>query len=171
MMMRKSGSGPFSLVQVKKMPLGINMSSLYREWGLLCSHRGEQTGQVNYENFPFNDDISGDSQSVDKSPLLDLLVSVKHKSFLGLSFLLGLPAGHPALIGRHRPFPVTHKAAERWLQHMQQALDNVTDIDKDSKIKMNFFRHTAFFLVAGDELKNQNEGIACKHTANKPAAE
>ncbi|KAF9612840.1 hypothetical protein IFM89_004250 [Coptis chinensis] len=49
--------------------------------------------------------------------------------------------GHPALIGRHRPFPVTHQAAERWLHHMQQALDNATDIDTDSKTKMmNFFR-------------------------------
>ncbi|PSS01180.1 Two-on-two hemoglobin-3 like [Actinidia chinensis var. chinensis] len=64
--------------------------------------------------------------------------------------------GHPALIGRHRPFPVTHQAAERWLHHMQQALDSTTDIDTDSKIKMmNFFRHTAFFLVAGDELQKK----------------
>ncbi|OIT31645.1 PREDICTED: two-on-two hemoglobin-3 [Nicotiana attenuata] len=79
--------------------------------------------------------------------------------------------GHPALIGRHRPFPVTHKAAERWLHHMQLALDSVTDIDEDSKTKMmNFFRHTAFFLVAGDELKNPNQGVACKHATNKPAA-
>lgn len=49
--------------------------------------------------------------------------------------------GHPALIGRHRPFPVTHQAAERWLQHMQNALDDSLDIDQDSKIKMmKFFR-------------------------------
>ncbi|PRQ27464.1 hypothetical protein RchiOBHm_Chr6g0305591 [Rosa chinensis] len=62
--------------------------------------------------------------------------------------------GHPALIGRHRPFPVTHEAAERWLHHMQQALESSSDIDEDSKRKMfNFFKHTAFFLVAGDELK------------------
>ncbi|KAF5200245.1 Two-on-two hemoglobin-3 [Thalictrum thalictroides] len=79
--------------------------------------------------------------------------------------------GHPALIGRHRPFPVTHQAAERWLNHMQQALDTTPDIDADSKIKMmNFFRHTAFFLVAGDELKHQNQGSSCKHGANKSPA-
>ncbi|XP_051136864.1 two-on-two hemoglobin-3 [Andrographis paniculata] len=66
--------------------------------------------------------------------------------------------GHPALIARHRPFPVTREAAERWLHHMQQALDTTKDIDSDSKTKMmNFFRHTAFFLVAGDEMKNQNK--------------
>ncbi|KAL7166275.1 hypothetical protein ACSBR2_037031 [Camellia fascicularis] len=50
--------------------------------------------------------------------------------------------GHPALIGHHSPFPVTHQVAERWLRHMQQALDGMTDIDADSKIKMmNFFRY------------------------------
>ncbi|KAF5456543.1 hypothetical protein F2P56_026013 [Juglans regia] len=72
--------------------------------------------------------------------------------------------GHPALIARHRPFPVTHRAAERWLHHMQQALESTPDIDADSKLRMlNFFRHTAFFLVAGDELKCQNQPPSCKH--------
>ncbi|XP_008445042.2 two-on-two hemoglobin-3 isoform X1 [Cucumis melo] len=53
--------------------------------------------------------------------------------------------GHPALIGRHRPFPVTHRAAERWLHHMQLALDETPDIDADSKVRMiNFFRHVFF---------------------------
>ncbi|KAK7293715.1 hypothetical protein RJT34_16588 [Clitoria ternatea] len=76
--------------------------------------------------------------------------------------------GHPALIARHRPFPVTHQAAERWLHHMQQALDSTPDIDDDSKTKMmNFFRHTAYFLVAGDELKNQNQQIPFKHAAKR----
>ncbi|KDP34226.1 hypothetical protein JCGZ_07797 [Jatropha curcas] len=76
--------------------------------------------------------------------------------------------GHPALIGRHRPFPVTHQAAERWLHHMHKALESTPEIDEDSKIKMmNFFRHTAFFLVAGDELKNQNQQTPpCKHQAS-----
>ncbi|KAL3361377.1 hypothetical protein AABB24_014335, partial [Solanum stoloniferum] len=106
------------------------------------------------------------------SPLMKP-ISLKNLVFRLSSISLPISTtGHPALIGRHRPFPVTHKAADRWLQHMQQALDSVTDIDEDSKIKMNnFFRHTAFFLVAGDELKNQNQSVACKHAANKPAAE
>uniref|UniRef100_P0DO64 Group 2 truncated hemoglobin 3-1 n=2 Tax=Lotus japonicus TaxID=34305 RepID=GLB31_LOTJA len=72
--------------------------------------------------------------------------------------------GHPALIARHRAFPVTHEAAERWLHHMQQAVDTSSDIDDDSKIKlMNFFRHTAYFIVAGIELKNQNFQMPCKN--------
>ncbi|WRX35417.1 Truncated hemoglobin - like 1 [Theobroma cacao] len=91
--------------------------------------------------------------------------------FALLSFPCDTLAGHPALIGRHRPFPVTHQAAERWLHHMEKALESTPDIDADSKIKMmNFFRHTAFFLVAGDELKNQNQRVPCKHGSSKPAA-
>ncbi|KZV28009.1 two-on-two hemoglobin-3 [Dorcoceras hygrometricum] len=79
--------------------------------------------------------------------------------------------GHPALIARHRPFPVTHQAAERWLDHMKRALDSTMEIDESSRFKMmNFFRHTAFFLVAGNELKNPKQGFACKHAAAKPAA-
>ncbi|GLJ18058.1 hypothetical protein SUGI_0318590 [Cryptomeria japonica] len=69
--------------------------------------------------------------------------------------------GHPALIGRHRPFPVTREAAERWLQHMQNALDSVPKIDADSKTCMqNFFRHTAFFLVAGNQMMNEQQRCA-----------
>ncbi|OUZ99925.1 Globin [Macleaya cordata] len=111
--------------------------------------------------------------------------SFKYKIFKKLIGIVGSPAltGHPALIGRHRPFPVTHQAAERWLHHMQLAVDSIPDIDADSKIKMmNFFRHsfnpktgsdlhTAYFLVAGDELKNQNQqGPPCKHASTKSTA-
>ncbi|KAG6527824.1 hypothetical protein ZIOFF_009958 [Zingiber officinale] len=41
--------------------------------------------------------------------------------------------GHPALIGRHAPFPVTHQAAERW--------------------------HTAYFLVGGNEMTRQRHQV------------
>ncbi|XP_062178861.1 two-on-two hemoglobin-3-like [Phragmites australis] len=78
--------------------------------------------------------------------------------------------GHPALIGRHRSFPVTHQAAERWLHHMQQALDTTASIDAETKTKMmNFFRHTAYFLVAGNEMTRQVQGVTCKHATSKPA--
>ncbi|KAG6531771.1 hypothetical protein ZIOFF_005591 [Zingiber officinale] len=40
---------------------------------------------------------------------------------------------HPALIGRHAPFPVTHQAAERW--------------------------HTAYFLVGGNEMTRQRQQV------------
>lgn len=81
----------------------------------------------------------------------------------GLYFLIDIPkaplkvkpvllqflcmVGHPALIARHQSFPVTHQAAERWLHHMQQAVDSTSDIDEDSKIKMmNFFRYIVYFI-------------------------
>ncbi|KAG8495378.1 hypothetical protein CXB51_012999 [Gossypium anomalum] len=51
---------------------------------------------------------------------------------------------------------------ERWLHlhHMEKALESTPYIDADSKLKMmKFFRHTAFFLVPGDELKNQNQRV------------
>ncbi|KAK8479534.1 hypothetical protein V6N13_144975 [Hibiscus sabdariffa] len=90
---------------------------------------------------------------------------------MGGSALYSERKGHPALIGRHRPFPVTHRAAERWLHHMEKALESTPNIDADSKLRMmNFFRHTAYFLVAGDELKNQNQRVPCKHATSKPAA-
>ncbi|MED6107446.1 Two-on-two hemoglobin-3 [Stylosanthes scabra] len=73
--------------------------------------------------------------------------------------------GHPALIARHRAFDVTHEGAKRWLHHMQQALDTTSDIDDDSKIKLiNFFRHTAYFIVAGVESRNQNQ-TPCKNAS------
>mmetsp|Transcript_22405 Transcript_22405/g.43953 ORF Transcript_22405/g.43953 Transcript_22405/m.43953 type:complete len:189 (-) Transcript_22405:239-805(-) len=58
--------------------------------------------------------------------------------------------GHPALIGRHIPFRMTHAGAKRWIFHMEKALDTTPGIDEDSKRRMMlFFRHTAYFLVAG----------------------
>ncbi|THU61064.1 hypothetical protein C4D60_Mb07t19350 [Musa balbisiana] len=61
--------------------------------------------------------------------------------------------GHPALIGRHAPFPVTHQAAERWLYHMEQALESIPTIDPASKVKMmNFFRHLSINQGQGHEL-------------------
>ena len=71
--------------------------------------------------------------------------------------------GHPALIGRHMGFGgegVSHRAAVRWLHHMEAALNHCaaeggeggesTVIDEDSRARLlAFFRHTAYFLVAG----------------------
>ena len=32
-------------------------------------------------------------------------------------------------------------------------------------------RHTAYFLVAGDELKSKNEQVTCNHATNKQSSE
>jgi truncated hemoglobin YjbI len=61
--------------------------------------------------------------------------------------------GHPALIGRHARFDVSPAAAERWLLHMNHALDATPVIDEDSRRRMfNFFKHTAYFLVHGNAI-------------------
>lgn len=77
----------------------------------------------------------------------------QHQSFFSrASFFLNFLTlqGHPALIGRHNTFSMTVSDADRWLEHMEQALDATPEIDPDSRNRMeNFFTHTAYFLVAG----------------------
>ncbi|CAK9208240.1 unnamed protein product [Sphagnum jensenii] len=81
--------------------------------------------------------------------------------------LYGQRRGHPSLIGRHSPYAMTKEAAGRWLYHMEAALDDTHEIDSDSKNRLfNFFKHTAFFLVAGKELTNNHRLVGyggCKH--------
>lgn len=49
--------------------------------------------------------------------------------------------GSTALIARHGPYPITERAAARWLFHMKTALDKSPEIDLDSKTRMfNFFK-------------------------------
>lgn len=120
MMTKKNGFEPYFPTQRKKMPSRTSMSSSSSVWeALLCILRGKVC-------------FFSSSSHFHSSPLL----------YVWNSFILFFTLiGHPALIGRHRPFPVTHEAAERWLLHMQKALDDSLDIDQDSKIKMmNFFR-------------------------------
>ena len=65
-----------------------------------------------------------------------------------------LNRGHPALGNRHRHFEVSTRTAERWLFHMEQVLDEFDDEDieeSDKSAMMNYFRHTAYFLVSIQE--------------------
>ena len=65
--------------------------------------------------------------------------------------------GHPALMGRHMNFNMSEKSAKRWLYHMQNTLDEMPEIDEDSKTRMmNFFCHTAFFLSLGVSRQQRN---------------
>ena len=58
--------------------------------------------------------------------------------------------GHPALIGRHMPFNMSEKAANRWLLHMKAAVAETKEIDSDSAERMmKYFMHTAHFLSIG----------------------
>jgi len=59
--------------------------------------------------------------------------------------------GHPALRARHAKFNITKPAADRWLQHMTAAVEEVK-IPQDAKEKMlEFFNHTAYFLQNIDD--------------------
>lgn len=65
--------------------------------------------------------------------------------------------GHPALIARHMEFNMSEKAALRWLFLMEESLNEIPEIDEDSKTKMmNYFRHTAHFLSIGVTQQKKN---------------
>ncbi|HMV78243.1 MAG TPA: truncated hemoglobin family protein [Leptospiraceae bacterium] len=67
--------------------------------------------------------------------------------------------GHPALIGRHMPFNMGEKAAVRWLHHMKASLEEVKEIDEDSRSRMmDYFTHTAYFLSLGVTMQQSMRG-------------
>ncbi|WP_047154236.1 globin domain-containing protein [Aneurinibacillus tyrosinisolvens] len=59
------------------------------------------------------------------------LTLTEEKQFMFLSQFLGGPTlysdeyEHPMMRARHMPFPVTPKRAERWLQLMKEAMDDI----------------------------------------------
>lgn len=78
--------------------------------------------------------------------------------------------GHVALLGRHAPYPVTTRAARRWLEHMGAALEEVDGISEDTRrTMMGYFRHMASFVVCGRELVNpaRTVGYFGKHDGGK----
>ena len=54
--------------------------------------------------------------------------------------------GHPALRARHGPFAVTTANADRWIEHMVAALDEVGIEGEERQAMEEFLRHTAYFL-------------------------
>lgn len=64
--------------------------------------------------------------------------------------------GHPALRARHVKFPITKRAAERWLEHMSAALEEVGIEGEYREALMEFFTDTAFFL---QNLDDNNERL------------
>ncbi len=60
--------------------------------------------------------------------------------------------GHPSLIRRHVHFDVNTSSAEKWLDCMEGSLEEMDAIRDETKEKMmNYFRFTAYFLVAAQE--------------------
>lgn len=61
--------------------------------------------------------------------------------------------GHPNLIGRHCNFELTPRTAEKWLDLMQEAMEEMEeDINEKTRDRlMDYFRYTAYFLVASQD--------------------
>lgn len=55
------------------------------------------------------------------------------------------------LVGRHANYQITSDAAERWLVHMNGAIDEHEELKQDEEAKeylKKYFRYTAFYIVA-----------------------
>jgi truncated hemoglobin YjbI len=59
--------------------------------------------------------------------------------------------GHPALRARHAQFPITKRAADRWLEHMTATLDELEIEGVQREAMLEFFTDTAYFLQNLDE--------------------
>ena len=66
--------------------------------------------------------------------------------------------GHPNLIKRHHHLEMTSRTAERWLDHMEESLEELESKEniinhKQKTIMMNHFRYQAYYLVAAQEAR------------------
>ncbi len=55
--------------------------------------------------------------------------------------------GHPALRMRHAPFAITQAARDRWVELMNQALEEVALPEDAAQTLRRFFEATATFLI------------------------
>lgn len=62
--------------------------------------------------------------------------------------------GATMLLGRHGPYAVDAKAAERWLTHMEASVEEVGIEGDEKPILLGYFRHMAWYVVYGRELVN-----------------
>lgn len=62
--------------------------------------------------------------------------------------------GATMLLGRHGPYAVDAKAAGRWLQHMQNSIEEVGFEGEEKSILLGYFKHMAWYVVYGRELLN-----------------
>lgn len=67
--------------------------------------------------------------------------------------------GHTALLGRHAPYAVTHRAAERWLAHMESAIAQVVRDEECAVLLVRYFKHMASFVVFGREWVNPGRTV------------
>jgi truncated hemoglobin YjbI len=62
------------------------------------------------------------------------------------------------MLHRHAYFTLTSRKAEKWLDHMAITLEETPEIDEEqTKMMMDYFKYSAYFLVAGQEATNVME--------------
>lgn len=74
--------------------------------------------------------------------------------------------GHTALIGRHGPYTVDARAAQRWVALMFSAIDDVAINGQLKQLLRGYFSHMAYFIVHGKQLVSpmRTVGYYGKHT-------
>ena len=64
------------------------------------------------------------------------------------------------LVGRHANYAIGPRAAERWVEHMDDAIDEhealVDDLDAKRYLKM-YFRYTAYYIVVAKEYMRDDQ--------------
>ena len=58
------------------------------------------------------------------------------------------------LVGRHAPYPIGHRAADRWLEHMEAAVadHSILKDSREAREKISkYFRYTAHYIVVASE--------------------
>jgi hemoglobin len=81
------------------------------------------------------------------------LSEAKEHLFLFLMQLFGGPRryealrGHPRLRMRHFPFSIGIEERDAWLRHMRAAVDEARIPEPARQIMLDYFHHTAHFLV------------------------
>jgi truncated hemoglobin YjbI len=58
------------------------------------------------------------------------------------------------LVGRHANYHITHKAADRWVEHMKAAVEEHENLKEDQEAKEAlylYFRYTAHYIVAASD--------------------
>jgi truncated hemoglobin YjbI len=64
------------------------------------------------------------------------------------------------LVGRHANYAIDARAAERWVEHMNCAIDEhealLDDVDAKKNLKM-YFRYTAYYIVVAKEYMRDDQ--------------
>lgn len=58
------------------------------------------------------------------------------------------------LAGRHANYNIGHKAADRWVHHMKEAVDNHDALQNDEEARASltmYFQYTAHYIVAASD--------------------